>query len=252
MIEARTLNESGLKFFADWLDNHEQGESPPADLLTGSTYSEPFSDAKFEPTAKFAVRFDFGCYLLEQLGVDDLRTLLEPTADGFWAWLAALYFDQLGAKQKKIEHYIVKRRGHSGSLAYRQGPRTCYELVAIHGSSARVCLNVPMQTFGEMAEQLASRQTLARNTAFFRAASHLYLDNSNKLRRGASSKPKKPKDRPPGNRVGFGSARRLGIALQRLDLTYDTEEMQAEVLINVLPKEFKKISEAAATMSSQT
>jgi len=96
-----------------------------------------------------------------------------------------------------------------------------------------------MPTFGEMTEQLASRQTLAHNRGFFQTAYELYVGDG-KLRKGASSKPKKLRNRKPGDKTGLGSARRLATALQRLDLTYDTEVMDASGICSVLPKEFSK------------
>jgi hypothetical protein len=96
-----------------------------------------------------------------------------------------------------------------------------------------------MHAYGDMAEQLASRQTLAHNTGFFRTAYALYFSDG-KLRRGAASKPKKPKEWKPGDRKGLGGVRRLAIALQRLDLAFDAGSMSSSDLISVLPKEFAR------------
>ena len=92
-------------------------------------------------------------------------------------------------------------------------------------------------------EQLASRQAIAHNRGFFQTAFEMYMHDGS-LRRGAASKPKKPKDRKPGDRTGLGSVRRLAIALQRLGLTYDTEDMESVQMRAVLPKEFAKWSTA--------
>jgi hypothetical protein len=151
-----------------------------------------------------------------------------------------VWFKQLSEKGiRRTEHYVVTRKGSAGSLAYRQAARTSYELVHIHGDSAQICLRSPMHTFGDMTEQLASRQTIAHNRGFFQTAYELYFRDG-KLKRGAASKPKKPKERKPGDRTGLGSVRRLAIALQRLDLTYDTEDMDAALMKAVLPKEFAR------------
>jgi len=69
----------------------------------------------------------------------------------------------------------------------------------------------------------------------------LYIKNG-KLVAGASSKPKPIKIRAPNDKSGLGSVRRLALALQRLDLTYDTEEMTPEDMKKVLPKEFNKFT----------
>lgn len=101
-----------------------------------------------------------------------------------------------------------------------------------------------MHTYGDMTEQLASRQTIAHNRGFFQTAFDMYM-NDGKLRRGAASKPKKAKDRKAGDRTGLASVRRLAITLQRLDLTYDTEEMPSSLMQSVLPKEFAKWNRGA-------
>ena len=112
-------------------------------------------------------------------------------------------------------------------------------MVHVHGDAANLILRGAMHTYGDMAEQLASRQTIAHNRGFFQAANELYVRDG-KLRRGATSRPRKPKDRKPGDRTGFGGIRRLSTALQRLDLTYDTEQLDANQLISLLPREFSR------------
>jgi hypothetical protein len=136
---------------------------------------------------------------------------------------------------------VVIRKGSAGSLAYRNAARTSYELFKIHGDNAKICLSGPMSTFGDLTEQLASRQSISHNTGFFKTATELYIKNG-KLISGASSKPKPLKFRQSGDRNGLGSVRRLAIALQRLDLTFDTESMMPEEIMRVLPKEFNKFS----------
>ena len=143
-------------------------------------------------------------------------------------------------KRSKAEHYIVMRSGLRGSLSYRQGPRTCFELTKIHGEQAKVCLNRPMKTFGDMTEQLASRQNIIQNKGFFEAAFKLYINSSGQIRQGAASRAVKKTKRKPGDKSGLGGADRLALALRRLDLTYDTEAMAAEELMGVLPREFSK------------
>jgi hypothetical protein len=239
MIEVRRLTDSGVGLFSSWLEMRAD-ESPPAELLNGSDFTEVAYDMYINPNEVFSSRYEFGKYLTEQLTACGFNELMAPENDGLWAWLAVVYFKQLrGKKSRRKEHYIVIRRGSMGSLAYRQAARTSFELVHIHSHYSLVCLGVEMATFGDMAEQLASRQTLAHNRGFFQTAYELYVRNG-RLRRGASSKPKQLRIRKPGDKTGLGSARRLAIALQRLDLTYDTEIMNAASMLSILPKEFNK------------
>lgn len=239
MTRSRKLNADGIAAFSAWLE-HPGGDVPPAELLGGDSMTEPFEDYEIDPARKFASRLEFGIYLTDRFSGADFNGMLSPDTDGLWAWLAIVYFRQLTEKGiRRAEHYVVMRRGSAGSLAYRQAVRTSYELVHIHGDYAEICLRSPMHTFGDMTEQLASRQAIAHNQGFFQTAAELYLKDGG-LRRGASSKPRKPRDRKPGDRTGLGSVRRLAIALQRLDLTYDTEDMESAMMKAVLPKEFSK------------
>jgi len=239
MIKTRRLNTDGIAAFSGWLES-PTGNIPPSDLLNGDALTEFFGDFEIDEAREFESRLEFGSYLNEQFDGADFNGLMSPDSDGLWVWLAVVYFKQLApAKIRRAEHYVVMRKGSAGSLAYRHAVRTPYELVRIHGQNAQLCLKSPMHTFGDMTEQLASRQTIAHNRGFFQTAYDLYIADG-KLKRGASSKPKKPKDRKPGDMAGLGSVRRLAIALQRLDLTYDTEVMQSGLMKAVLPKEFRK------------
>jgi hypothetical protein len=73
----------------------------------------------------------------------------------------------------------------------------------------------------------------------------LYIRDG-KLRRGTASKPKKFRQRKLGDQWGFGSIRRLSVSLRRLDLTFDTEELDSAELISLLLREFDKWKEGAS------
>jgi hypothetical protein len=239
MIETRILNAEGIELFSKWLEN-PSGKTPPGELLGSDALSDVFSGCTIDPAREFTSRLEFGVYLNERFSGSDFNALLAPASDGLWAWLAVVWFRQLTAKGiRRSEHYLVTRKGSAGSLAYRHAVRTAYELVHIHGQNAQICLSTPMSIMGDMTEQLASRQTIAHNRGFFKMGSELYFADG-KLRRGSASKPKKPRDRKPGDRTGLGSVRRLALALQRLDLTFDTDEMDTGLMRTVLPREFAR------------
>lgn len=236
MIKLARLSPEGVTQFRAWLAQNESG-IPPAELLglVEETY-----DADVDETKTFQSRYEFGMYLCHVLGTLDFMDLMSGVNDGAWAWLALVYYKQLAPKKhKRAEHYIVTRTGPKGSLAYRHAVRTSFEMVYIHGETAKLCLAGSMKTWGEMAEQLTSRQNVAHNKAFFEAAAAMYVRNG-ALARGAGTKPKKPGKRKSGDKAGYGGVRRLALALQRLDLTYDTEAMEATKIVPLLPKEFGK------------
>lgn len=240
MIKVRKLTPDGLNKLSGWLES-PVADTPPADLIDNEFLTESMGNCEIDPLRQFNSRYELGIYLNNQLSSEDFNVLLSPENDGLWAWLAVVYFSQLTAKGiRRSEHYVVVRKGTAGSLAYRHSVRTAYELVHIHGQYAQICLKSPIHTYGDITEQLASRQAIAHNKGFFQIANELYLKDGS-LKRGAASKPKKPKDRKPGDRTGFGSVRRLAIALQRLNLTYDTEIMNSHQMAIILPKEFANI-----------
>jgi hypothetical protein len=242
VINLRSLTSEGLRVFTEWLEQEERPPLPPA-LKDGDYTEEVYDGVTIDPGKVFSTRYEFGEYLNERLGHIDFHELRSAKNDGLWAWLAVIYLQQLAPNRfNKPEHYVI-RKGVRGSLAYRQGPRSAFELVRIHGECARVCLGVPMDRWGEMAEQLTGYQNLAHHRGFFQAAYSLYYKDG-KLPRGASSRPKKVKDRKLGDRSGYGGVRRLATALRRLDLTFDTEIMGASSMIDVLPREFNRWARA--------
>lgn len=99
-------------------------------------------------------------------------------------------------------------------------------------------LHVDMSTWGDLAEQLTSRQNVAYHRGFIQAANALYLSEG-KLRRGAASRVRPIKKRKPGETVGKGGVARLALAVRRLCRTYDTHILATVDMIDLLPKEFK-------------
>ena len=248
MINARILNAEGLTRFMAWLENPTQ--EVPIFLLNDISYTETLNQFQLDESRQFESRYKFGEYLNVIFGNIKFNQLMSKDYDGLWAWISLLYFDQLTAKGiRRKEHYVVVRKGSAGSLAYRNAPRTSFELFYIHGENARICLSAQMATFGDLTEQLASRQSISHNVGFFKIAVELYIKNG-KLVAGAASKLKPIKLRAPNDKSGLGSVRRLALALQRLDLTFDTEEMTSEDMKKVLPKEFNKFNLAKTITTS--
>jgi hypothetical protein len=250
MIKLRTLTEEGITAFKTWLQNWN-GLPLPSSLSNSTVFTDDSYDLTIDPDLQFPSRFDFGVYLNDQFRSMDSLELLEQRNDGLWAWIAVIYFKQLAPnKPSRYEHYVVDRSGGKGGLAYRHAVRTSYQLVNVHAEKAKVCLSVPMNTWGDMAEQMTARQTFAMHAGFMDTAYRLYYEGG-KLRRGSSSRAKAAHKRKPGDRKGLGGAGRLALALQRLDLTYDTEVMDSAGIIPVLPKEFNKWTKPHGMVTQQ-
>jgi len=240
MIPIRKFSEQSLKQFDAWITVG----APDADamaLVSDTSLSDEVPGASIDEARTFGSRYEFGTYLCDLFSGTDREKLLAAEYDGMWAWINALYFRQLApAKVRRAEHYICVRRGSAGSLLHRNASRTAYELVAIHGANAKFALQQKMHTHGQLLESLSASQSIVRNCGFFAAAATMYVDASGKIKKGATSKPKKPKDRKPGDLSGKGSIRRLPLALRRLDLTYDVDALTSGELVAMLPREYER------------
>lgn len=236
-MKLRKLTEAGRIAFRDWLSIRQAGENPPSELLDGAEQTDAFSDVEVDPRRRFTTRYEFGVYIADLLAGLGHKTLLLSESDGLWDWLTVVYFEQFGRKVSRSWHYTVTRKGHSGSLAYRHLARTAFEMVWRHGEAARVMLNVEMSTWGDMSEQLTSRQNVAYNRGYILAANALYMSGE-KLRRGSASRVRPPSKRKPGETTGKGGVARLALAVRRLCRTYDTHVLGVGDLLGLLPREF--------------
>ncbi len=242
MTSLRTFNEQGVAAFKDWIAAGAHG-GDPSHLALDDSLTTSFSAVELNPQLEFASRYGLGNYLVKLVPPSEIERVLSPEGDGMWTWICATYFRQLAAKGvRRYEHYVATRRGTAGDLLHRNAARTAFELVLLHGENAQFALMQPMHTHGQLLESLSASQSIARNKSFFAAAAMLYLSTDGKLKRGATSKPRKPKDRKPGDESGKGSIRRLPTALKRLDLTFDVERLAPQELIGLLPTEYTRWS----------
>jgi hypothetical protein len=235
-MKVHTLSELGAQEYKIWLESRTLGEMPPQNLLNGKNQTEELQDVEVDINKKFKSRFDFGGYIVERFG-DKLPSFLSSKFDGIWDWLTIAYFSQFGGKKSKYWHYVVTRKGHKGSLAYRHLARTSAEMYWRHGLSSQVMLSTDLATWGEMSEQLTSRQNIAYHRACINAANALYLKDG-KLRRGSAGRVPPRAKRKPGDRKGKGGAGRLALAVRRLGRTYDTHDLDAVQMVELLPREF--------------
>jgi hypothetical protein len=236
-VKIRTLTDVGSSEFRDWLESRSIGDAPSPELLESDSRTAVALDIEVDLNKTFSTRYEFGKYMTEVLGDAKVHELLSQRHDGVWNWLTVAYFSQFGKKVSKAWHYVVTRRGHSGSLAYRHLARTSVEMYWRHRESSLVMLNTDMSTWGDMSEQLTSRQNVAYHRGYINAANVLYLDNG-KLRRGAAGRVPPKSKRNQGDRRGKGGVGRLALAVRRLCRTYDTHVLESGEMINLLPKEF--------------
>jgi len=234
--EFRVLNDLGIARFTEYIRQGAIGP-PPRLLLNDSATSEKLKGRINSPgTGIFPDRYMFGCYL---------RTLLKEldTTDisgdrGLWSTLALHWFDRLcpaDANEKRAVreeyHYILSADYRH---YYRHLVRSPWQLVKDHGQESRFLLisprehRHPLSVHGEILEQFGGRQQVFSSKTIIRAANRLYFDEQKN----------RPKSGVAGR--GRGSARRFGLVLRQLDLTYDPESMTDRALLDILPEEFDK------------
>lgn len=240
-MKLRTLTDDGIKAFHSWLEQRGPADNPSTDLLDGEHSVPAVVDVEVDLSMVFDTRYEFGKYMVELLGDASVRKLLAKANDGVWDWLTIAFFGQFGKKVSKSWHYSVTRGGHSGSLAYRHLVRTSVEMYWRHRENSLVMLSTDLSTWGDMSEQLTSRQNVAYHRGYIKAANLLYLENG-KLRPGAASRVPPISKRQPGDRRGRGGVGRLALAVRRLCRTYDTHILEPTQMINLLPKEFASFS----------
>jgi len=231
----RKLNSAGLLQFSMFINDRKPG-SAPIELLSNRETSDHLPVEIYPGAKEFPSRYEFGAYL------NDLFKSLpmsEFSGDsGFWSATALYYFDQIcpigpsgTRKYDKDYRYILSSDYRH---YYRHAVRSPWDLVRRHGEQARLLLASPQQTewplstHGEILEQLGSRQQILSSRTIISVANALYFDKvAGRPKRGVAGS-------------GRGSARRFGLVLRQLELTYDPESMPIEAFRAVLPKEFDR------------
>ncbi len=229
----RKLNEQGLSYFEQFIVHLRNGNETnnPAYLLTDPLYSEPVGlEVNVDPDRSFASRYAMGQYLVDCTINENLQPLMGDR--GFWSWFALLWFDQLcptkqrQRKPSQAYNYILSKN-------YNHRPRHAiymtWQLVNRYGEAARFMLCKPMDTRGEITEQLMARQEILSSEGAMKLASSLYFDpEGGNFKRGAAA------------RKSAGCVARYIAWLQQLQLTFDLYSISADDLAAMLPREFDR------------
>lgn len=243
-IRRHTLQ--GIEEVDLWLDQikfEERGSVPPI-LLDDPRFTEELKvSTQIDETRQFATRFEWGVYVEDVLRDLPTRTLTEDV--GLWTWLTLLYFDQVCPADSDGKRKVRARPNYVPSVSdyksyYRHYLLSPWRIVRAHRDKperARALLINPLYKPGELAEQGAAYRDVVSNPAVMEAVGELYLDpSSGTLKRGSGGS-------------GPGSPRRLVAVLDQLSLTFDFQQIGADALLKLLPKEFKKFRTRAAGAS---
>ncbi len=230
------LNASGLATFSGWLESLKAGGSiqAPTALLADEEAIEPLSTEMEVEPREFASRFEAAEYLHTQFSTAGLTDIEGDS--GLWAWLSLFYFDAVcppGRGDARKPGALARHIPEPGNFQryYRHllaGPYRIYRAHRDDPQRALALLCQPLDSPGDVVEQLASRQELVTNPGIMELATRLYVDTENRRpKRGAGGK-------------GGGSARRLSDIIEQFDLTWDLYASSGEELAAVMPKEFSR------------
>jgi hypothetical protein len=241
-LKVQSLNQAGITAFSAWLAH--PSEPAPREILTDPAYCDEIVDEFWvEPAKVFTTSYQLGEYLH-----DVFTNISDPVAHegatGMWAWISLAFIDSLlsrsNGKPLDKAHYLEQPAQSGRRLAYRLIVRTAWKLVRLHGSLSEVALGSKKSPWGEMAEQMTSRQEVFAHRSFWEVAYRLYRTASGEPRRGATSQRPASARRDPTNISGKGGVRRLPTTFRQFDRTYLTRSMSLADMLEVLPSEYKR------------
>jgi len=163
------------------------------------------------------------------------------TADrwpGVWDWLAAYYFESLCPKLpsglRSVRESARYAYGDDYKRRYRHrifGPIDLYSRL---GKPSQLLIHGEPSTISDWEEQTASRYQISSNRGVADALHRLYWDE----KKGSPKRGAAPNKRTPG------TLRRFSDLVQQLDRTYDLVSIEADAILDLLPKEFNKFRSA--------
>jgi hypothetical protein len=245
-LQVRSLNSNGVAAFSSWLVEGK-GDAPIEILDDPQFFDEIVDRYAVDPTRTFNTSYELGKYLHESVFVDVTDVARLSAETGVWAWISLVFIDSLLArstarkgKPLSLPHYVEVDSQHGRRLAYRLIARTAWKLVRAHGVAAEIALGSSKSPWGEMAEQMTSRQEVFSHPSFWSVASRLYRSSNGEIRRGATSQRPEIARRDPKNSAGRGGVRRLPMTFRQFDRTYNVRRMSLEDMLAVLPDEYSK------------
>ncbi len=235
-MKVARLNEGGISTFAGWLETLKQGGSvqAPVSLLTSPEAIEALPVTADVELRAFTNRFEAAEYLFHRFTEAGLTDVDRDR--GLWAWLSLFYFDSVcpaGKGGVRKPGALARHVPEPGNFQryYRHllgGPYRIYRAHRDDPKRAMALLCQPLNTPGEVVEQIASRQELVTNRGIMELATRLYFNPDTKLKKhGVEGK-------------GGGTPRRLSDVLDQFDLTWDLYASTGEELATVMPKEFAR------------
>ncbi|POA34323.1 MULTISPECIES: hypothetical protein [unclassified Pseudomonas] len=241
--QVRSLNEDGIAKLAAWLDN-PAGASPMVLLEDDATTDVVDGEYWIDLSRQFSTSYELGEYLANQVFVGNVDRFALLSNYGMWAWISLVFIESLVSKSRGAgagkplakPHYIMQ----SPRLAYRLVARTAWDLVSLHGTAAKVALGSLKSPWGEMAEQMTSRQEIYAHRSFWPVANSLYAMPDGSVKTGVTSQRSRKARRDPKSKAGLGGIRRLPFTFKQFERTYNLRQMASDEIAALLPTEYNK------------
>lgn len=242
----QSLNTAGTEIFVAWLKDPK--EPAPKELLDDPKYCDDIEkDFFIDSERMFDTTFELGKYLHDEVFNEVCDFVSLEASTGMWSWLSLAFISSLlsrssSRKGKPLDfrHYIQPLGQDGRRKGYRLIVRTAWRLVRLHGAHAEIALGSTRSPWGEMAEQMTSRQEIFSHPSFWAVAFRLYRSPKGDLRRGATSQRPEAAKKDPQNNAGKGGVRRLPFTFRQFDRTYLTRAMSLEQMLEVLPTEYQR------------
>jgi hypothetical protein len=241
MIPIRSFNQVGVAKFAAWLEAPDV--NVPYNLLMDDNLTDVLDAYQIDLSRKFGTTYELGEYLSTQIVVGAESRLSILSNHGMWAWISLAFMGSIKKRQgsdagKPLAkpHYIFE----SPRLAYRLVARTSWDLVTLHRAAAKLALGSSKSPWGDMAEQMTSRQEIYAHRRFWQVANSLYTMADGAVKRGATSQRKKDARLDPKNKSGLGGVRRLPFTFRQFERTYNLRQMNVDQIVALLPSEYQK------------
>ena len=237
-MKIRKLNEDGMKEFEQRIMKHLEAGFEGIDmasLLDDNNYTDEIEDDLIIENKDFQNRYELGQYLNILLKDVEMQKYKGNNNAGFWSWIALFLFDDLCKKRKdglskpnkSPSHYILSSKYNE---RYRHAIYSSWELVNLHGKTALFMLRSgpKMQGWGEMAEQMLSKENRKFQEGVIQSASKIYSDTeTNENKEGSEG-------------VKPGCVRNFVKYMAQIENNYDLEKIQMKELLEMLPGQFNK------------
>lgn len=239
-MKPRIFTADGIREFESQLAALREAPQSDIDahLLQDPGLTVPYQyDLRLPKLTAGTTRFVWGSVALALL---DEREPGSSTSVGFWAWLTAYYLDAVcpkdGSGRRKVGHIARYIPGHDFRTYYRHLLLSPWFVCRAHRNDptiVRAVLAGPLDSPGDVAEQVISRQELVTCAPFMEALVRLYVDpETNMLKAGAAGSARSKRG---------GNVLRLISLTAQLKLTYDLPSMSCEQLLGLLPaKEYNR------------